>query len=84
MGRARASTSSAPSDTDGGRSGLPAGGVGDPDSAGAFMSLRSGPRIRWCWRPDACAVRASHRRRSVRRDVWTRDLGRPHAWDTHI
>ncbi|PWZ05937.1 hypothetical protein Zm00014a_041814 [Zea mays] len=46
MGRARASTSSAPSGTDGGRSGLPAGGVGDPDSAGAFMSLRSGPRIR--------------------------------------
>jgi hypothetical protein len=36
MGRARASTSSAPSGTDGGRSGS--------DSAGAFMSLGSGPR----------------------------------------
>jgi hypothetical protein len=79
MGRARASTSSAPSGTDGGRSGLPAGGVGDPDSAGAFMSLGSGPRIRWYWRPDVCAVRASHRHRSVRHDMWTHDLGRPLA-----
>jgi hypothetical protein len=57
-----------------------------PMSAGqGFLLVGSGPRIRWCWRPYACAVRASHRHRSVRRDVWTRDLeDLTHETHTHL